>query len=195
MKNVPAGDRSLAAEDACGTNKITTLQAQTPAVHKEHGVDFMTRSLAFILGIPMIGALTVFQVGCGSPSAEPTDTPTASEQPADDHDDAPESYAEAVTLLKEHYSVIKNAFESGNDNEAHEPLHHVGHVLESIPDLAESAQLSSEQIEQVQQAVDEMFAAYGEVDKAMHANEEPDYAAVSETLDTHMSTLEAAVPQ
>ena len=95
--------------------------------------------------------------------------------------------------LKEHYEEIKVAFESGQPDDAHGPLHDIGHVLEQIPKLAGS-ELPEDQAEEAMLAVAQLFDAYGQVDDAMHKNEEPDYAAVAEAIDASMATLEKAVP-
>ena len=108
---------------------------------------------------------------------------------AHEHADA-ENFGAGVTMLKEHYQEIKLAFEAEQPEGAHDALHCIGDLLENLPKLAKQAGLDDDQMTTVQQSVDKMFEAYGQVDDAMHHNQTPDYAAVAKTLDDEMAALE-----
>ena len=112
------------------------------------------------------------------------------------HDHAQlEDFGTGVTMLEEHYEEIKVAFEAGKPDDAHDALHCIGEILENLPRLAKQAELTDDQVTAVQQAVDKMFEAYGQVDDAMHHNQTPDYAAVADSLDTEMAVLKKLAPQ
>lgn len=138
----------------------------------------------------LVCATALLLFGCTETQKEPVQ-PAASGT-VDEHDQ-PADYAAAVAALQGHYEKIKVAFESGSPDDAHEPLHEIGHVLEAIPDLA-TAELAADQAEKVNQAKAELFEAYGQVDDAMHKGETPDYAAVAEKIDTNIAVIEKAVP-
>jgi hypothetical protein len=95
-----------------------------------------------------------------------------------------------VAALRSHHDAIRDGFQSGSPEQAHDPLHEVGHVLEALPELAADADLSASDIEALQSAVDQMFAGYGAVDDAMHSGEEPDYDAVAEQLEESLKAIE-----
>ncbi len=112
----------------------------------------------------------------------------------------PENFAQGVSELKEQYSAIKKAFEEADTKkaleQAHEPLHVVGEILEVLPELAKQANLSPEDLQTVKKSVDALFEGYGSVDGAVHAGKEPDYKAVAANLDEAMAAIEAVhVPQ
>jgi hypothetical protein len=159
----------------------------------------MTRSLRWCMCILLICGTAVYLNGCGSgQEKDSASTPKpVQEQHDDDHDHdhdhgLPETFAAGVQMLKEHHQEIKTAFESGNDDHAHEPLHCIGELLENLPQLAKSAGIADDQVKVVQDAVDKMFEAYGNVDAAMHNDEKADYASVSNTLDESLAVLEQA---
>ena len=105
----------------------------------------------------------------------------------------PESFAARVAELKECHEQIKDAFEKNDTEKAHAPLHEVGNLLEALPGLAKAAKLADNDLKTVATAVDQMFAAYGSVDDAVHHGKEPDYKAVASQLDEDMAALEAVL--
>lgn len=171
----------------------------------------MARSLAWSLPLFSAGLLAMLLIGCEKKDAAPPDSAPAAAESHDDHEHGeehadhehahehsqdhgshviPDNYAAAVAMLKEHYEEIKTAFAADDADQAHDPLHCVGDLLEALPKLATAAQLTPEQTEAVQGAVDKMLDAYGTVDEALHHGEKADYAAVSQTVDEQMQVLE-----
>ncbi len=73
---------------------------------------------------------------------------------------------------------------------AHDPLHHVGALLEALPALGRTAGLSAEQRATLHQSVDQLLAAYGQLDEALHGGKKPDYDAVAARLDAAIAALE-----
>ena len=110
-----------------------------------------------------------------------------------------ESFAEGVAELQEHYGEIKTAFAESDSEKAiemaHEPLHGIGRILESLPELAEKANLSTEDTEAVKGAVKTMFECYGNIDGAVHDGNAPDYQAEADKLDEAMAAIETVLGQ
>jgi hypothetical protein len=158
-------------------------------------IDRILGSWGRVLGVLTMACLA----GCGADDQKKEeiqgsngDAVAHAEGDQDDHQDpdAPQTYAEGVAALKESYQTIQDAFAAGDAEKAHGPLHEVGDLLTALPKLAQSAGMNQEQVQSVEEASNAMFEAYGQVDSAMHHGEEPDYAAVADTLDQHMATLE-----
>lgn len=81
---------------------------------------------------------------------------------------APESLNAAVTTLTELRDKIDAALSKADLETADGPVHEVGHILESLPTLAEKAAVNAEQSETVKQAQAALFAAFGDLDKTIH---------------------------
>ncbi len=150
--------------------------------------------------LPVVTLLLL--AGCGTApeksagdSDEHATSDSHDEHASDVDHDAPASLAEGVTELKENYEAIKTAFASGKLDDIHTPLHKVAPLLEALPKLADSADLSDEQATSAKEAISQMFDAYSQVDGALHDGKEADYSAVSDTLDQAMAALESAVAQ
>jgi len=106
-------------------------------------------------------------------------------------DGLPADFASAVANLRPLYEAIREAFQAGDKGKADKPLHQVGHLLESLPELAGKAGLGEQELAKAKSAASAMFEAYGELDEAIHAGQEPDYGAVAEKLDKAMAELGA----
>lgn len=103
----------------------------------------------------------------------------------------PADFASAVASLRPLYEAVREAFQAGDKGQADKPLHQVGHLLESLPELAGKAGLGEQELAKAKSAASAMFEAYGELDEAIHAGKEPDYGAVAEKLDKAMAELSA----
>lgn len=135
-------------------------------------------------------------MGCGK-SATPTPSHASAndgdeqnhEHEGDSHEDAPQSYGEAVASLAGLRDTIRDAFAAKDDDKAHEPLHEVGHLLEHLPELAgkhtppiDSAAVKSD--------ADELFDLFGKVDEKMHGAEGAAYADVADKIDAAVDRLQ-----
>jgi hypothetical protein len=109
---------------------------------------------------------------------------------------APEEHVHATTLpgaikeLDEHVATITKAFTSSKPDDAHDALHDVGHVLESIPGLAKS--LTDVKKAAIKKSVDELFACFGALDETMHGGPETPFSKVGERITAAMSELRTA---
>jgi hypothetical protein len=149
--------------------------------------------------------VAVLMAGCDRSAAEKKpqagQTQGKSEKHADhanhagDEHPRPVNFAAGVRELKEHYLEIKKAFEQADMEkaieQAHEPLHAVGDILEALPDLAKQSNLPPEELQTVKKSVDALFEGYGSVDDALHEGKEPNYQAVAANIDQAMAAMEA----
>jgi len=105
----------------------------------------------------------------------------------------PETYAEAIKQLEEMHAAIRDAFAKNDKDAAHDPLHHVGHLLEDIAGLAEKASLGAEQLTAVKKAKEELFDAYTKIDGMFHGEKEVKYEDLAKKLDAALAVLQGAV--
>ena len=105
----------------------------------------------------------------------------------------PETLADALTELTELRDTIRDAFAADDTDKAHDPLHEVGHIIEVVQELAEKEKLPEERLAIVKSSTEELFNAFGEVDKTMHGGEGSTYKDVSGKIDAAMVALKAAI--
>lgn len=163
----------------------------------------MSKSGRRWLGYSFVAALSVGLLGCGpAGDSTPAGGPAVShdhEHGDHDHGDAqdasagPTDFPAGVAELRKNYEAIRDAFQANDLDKAHTPLHEVGELLEGLPALADKAALGEAERASAKAAVDAMFDGYGQIDGAIHAGKQPDYAAVAEKLDRGMADLQAVV--
>ena len=105
----------------------------------------------------------------------------------------PETLADALTELTELRDTIRDAFAADDTDKAHDPLHEVGHIIEVVQELAEKEKLPEDRLAIVKSSTEELFNAFGDVDKTMHGGEGSTYKDVSEKIDAAMVALKAAI--
>lgn len=165
----------------------------------------MKQIVATIISIGLCLSLAFCVAGCREarqtlPAASDPKPASADTQADEDahagHEHAaalPRDLSSGIAALKDHYEAIKAAFEQGDTEKAHEPLHDVGGVLEALPELAKAAGLAGADAEKLTQSVDKMFEAYGTIDAALHDGKPADYKAVAGVLDENMAAI-SSVP-
>ncbi len=122
-------------------------------------------------------------------SSDPSLPPTAGDH--EDHHD-PETYDEAVTELLATQKAIADAFTAGKQDDAHGPLHEVGHLLGATETLVEKSDMDDETKKKLTEAIEQLFSSYGAVDEKMHDTEKgKDYSDVSEQIENAINTLKA----
>ncbi|TVS20240.1 MAG: hypothetical protein EA424_05000, partial [Planctomycetaceae bacterium] len=142
-----------------------------------------------IAGLVMLGF-----TGCGSSPSPESPAIVADDHDHDhDHDhhdhEQVENFAEGVSTLRGHYETIRDALDEDDIDTAHDPIHQVGHLLEGLKQLVDHVGLDADDKATAHAAIDAMFAAYGEVDKAIHGAQPVDYDSVREPLDQGMADL------
>ncbi|MEY3457796.1 MAG: hypothetical protein RL215_953 [Planctomycetota bacterium] len=123
------------------------------------------------------------------------DSTTAPESAADEHGhehEHPESLADALVELDDLHAVISKAFNDKKPDDAHDPLHDVGHVLEEIVELAKTENVPADRIATIETSVKALFEGYGELDKTMHGGEGKTWEEVSGAIDEALKNLKAA---
>jgi hypothetical protein len=165
-------------------------------------------SLLTISQLPLVAVLCCCSIGC-SPSTPVTDEAAATEESDhDDHDhgdhdhdhadhdhgdhDEPslESLAAGLTKLESEFAVIKAAFEKNSPEDAHDELHDIGHLLESLEQWVASDAAASE----VDQAaatplVKTLFTSFGNLDDTLHGVEGVDIEANLQEISSTITQL------
>ena len=142
---------------------------------------FPHRSLGLIFSAPLL-----LTTGCN----ETPPTPPVAEHAHDEHaHHHPETLAEAVTEVIELRDTIRDAFTANDPDKAHDPLHEVGHLLETVSDLAKEEKLSDEKLAIVKSSVETLMQSFGEIDKSMHGQEGASYKDVSTKIDDAVKAL------
>jgi len=142
---------------------------------------FPHRSLGLIFSAPLL-----LTTGCNETPPAPPVADHAHDEHAHHH---PETLSEAVTELTELRDTIRDAFAANDPDKAHDPLHEVGHILETVSDLAKEEKLSDEKLAIVKSSVDTLMQSFGEIDKSMHGQEGASYKDVSTKIDDAIKAL------
>ena len=155
------------------------------------------------VGYSFVMLMSFALLGCG-PAGDKT--PGANEAASHDHDhgdhdhgdqkdalSGPKDFPAGVAALRENYEAIRDAFQANDTDKAHQPLHDVGGRSKRCPNWPAKPLSARRNWLTVKSAVAAMFDAYGEIDGAMHAGKQPDYAAVADKLDKGMADLQAVV--
>ncbi len=165
-------------------------------------------SLLTIAQLPLVAILCCCNIGC-SPSTPVADEAAATEESDhDDHDhdhedhdhgdhdhgdhDEPalESLAAGLDKLESEFSVIKAAFEKDSPEDAHDELHDIGHLLESLEQWVASDSAANE-VDQAAAAplVKTLFTSFGNLDDTLHGVEGVDIEANLQEISTTITQL------
>ena len=107
----------------------------------------------------------------------------------------PESLSAAINQLVELNQTIRNAFEKGEADAAHDPLHEVGHLLGSIEKFGKELELSGEAQKEFSAAVETLFDSFGSLDQQFHGESaETAYADVQDAIDAAIATFKKHAP-
>jgi hypothetical protein len=158
-----------------------------------HRLSYM-KSASLLVCHGLIASLVLLGfTGCGSsPSSESPSLVVDDHDHDHDHEEV-ENFAEGVATLRGHYVTIRDALGEDDIDTAHDPIHQMGHLLESLTQLVDHVGLDADDKATAQAAIDAMFEAYGQVDKAIHGAQPVDYESVREPLDKAMADLESVV--
>ena len=117
----------------------------------------------------------------------------AHDHDAHDHDanDRPESFTKAVEYIKTTGNKVTGAFTSGNPDDVHHELHEIGHVVESLPELAKKSGLSSEQQDKVRELTESLMEAFGQLDGTLHGGEAVEANELSKKISTQTAELQS----
>lgn len=151
-------------------------------------------------------SLVFFVAGCGGSTTENSPSDTATAGAANDHDHAgehehdhagaetakPETYSAAIDKLSQLTEEVCTAFKNETPEDAHESLHSVGHLLESLPALASKQMtLPEASMAELNASVETMFDAFTELDGTLHGGEAVDIAIIEEKLTQSLQKLKS----
>jgi len=131
-------------------------------------------------------------IGCNSSDSGSGDDHHGDDHHHGDHGAGQLSFPEMVAVIDEHRNQIKQAFAEGQRDEAHHPLHEIGSLIQKLPDAAAATDLSEEQWNEIKQASESLMAAFAQVDKLFHGDEEGvEYTEVENDVDQSMAVLQS----
>jgi hypothetical protein len=104
-----------------------------------------------------------------------------------------ETLAEAVTELDELHGAISKAFSANTPDDAHDPLHDTGDVLNEVVELAKTEKLPEDRLAAIETSVKALLDGYGELDKTMHGGEGKTWEEVSGPINESLKNLKAAI--
>lgn len=105
------------------------------------------------------------------------------------HGDHAETISDSVDQLEEMAKAITAAFAKGSPADAHDELHEIGHLIESLPELAKEEQLPAQSQTKVSEICETLMDAFGELDGVFHGGEEPDVASLSAQINKGIESL------
>lgn len=97
------------------------------------------------------------------------------------------SGVEQLAALRE---AVGKGFADDDVESIHHQLHSVGSLLESVEDLVKSSDLSGDAKKEANQAIEQLFDAYGDVDAKLHGQNGKDYSDVADDIETAIKTLQ-----
>ena len=156
--------------------------------------------------------LVITLIGCGSSEPSAVDA-SAQVPPTEDHDhehghddhedgdhdhaghdhdqsDHPDSFEEALQHIEDMGSKITAAFAKAEPDDAHDELHEIGHMIESLPALAKKAGLPESKQEKVMAIAEALMDAFGELDGTLHGGDEVDAEKISQTISAQIEELQ-----
>ena len=146
---------------------------------------FAIQSIAFLMCAVLLG--------CSNQEADSGDDHSHGH----DHDHSAEAQVPFDSLVEQicqHRDSIKSAFDADNHDEAHDPLHEIGHLITQLPDAASQTDLAESDWNQVKGASDKLMEAFGKIDMLFHGDESGvKFPEVEQEIATAITVLEEKV--
>ena len=133
----------------------------------------------FLIGVCLIGCTPSQPAAKKTTTAQPHEHKTVTSLPA------------AMKQLSTHVETIAKAFSEKKPDDAHDALHDIGYLLESIPELAKD--MSDEKKSAVMKSVDELKENFDALDETLHGGPETPYSKVEERITAAMAGLRTAI--
>lgn len=156
----------------------------------------MIRAIQFVC-LFALGFVISIQTGC-SKADTTADATTGQSDDHDghdhdhgDHDHSDMSFGVLIAEVEELSGTISDSMAKDDAGAAHDPLHHIGDVLEVLPEAAKKEGLSEADQKTVNGAVAKLMDAYGAVDAIMHGEEGKSWDEVKGEIDEATQTLTA----
>lgn len=100
-----------------------------------------------------------------------------------------ESIKQGVEQLTVVRDAIAKGFADDNIDSIHDQLHDVAGLLGQLEDMIPTAEIPAEAKQQMKQAIEALFNAYGELDAKLHGDTGKEYADVSAEINAAIDTL------
>lgn len=163
-----------------------------------------------VAGLSAVAAIAVLAGGCTrlaplseaehDHAAEHDDHAAHEHPPAEHHDhdhapiakaaSSPPSFADALAKIVELDDTIRAACEADDPEAAHDEFHAIGHLLEELPALATTADVTLDS-EAVKRAAGVLFDAFSRIDDKLHGGEGSTYAEEAETIGRELASFRA----
>jgi hypothetical protein len=117
---------------------------------------------------------------------------TSGDQDKDGHKH-PETLQEALTELSEVYTTVKTAFESNKVDDAHGPLHDVGHLLGDMEKMVEKSELDADAKSKVEAGVKSLIDSFGKIDDMFHGGPKVEFAELDKSIAPAMEELKGLI--
>lgn len=90
--------------------------------------------------------------------------------------------------------MILNAFKSGSPDDAHDELHEIGHLIESLPRLGEKSGLTPEANATIASANEKLMDAFGKLDETLHGGVAQNLDEISQKVESSLAELKSVLP-
>lgn len=100
-----------------------------------------------------------------------------------------ESFKQGVEQLIVVRDVIAKGFADDNIDSIHDQLHDVAGLLGQLEDMIPTTEMPAEAKQQMMQAIETLFEAYGEIDAKLHGDTGKEYSDVSAEINSAIDTL------
>ncbi|REK18852.1 MAG: hypothetical protein DWQ37_03335 [Planctomycetota bacterium] len=148
----------------------------------------------------MLAASCWLLAGCGDTGAPQNASPEAGHAATHTHDseevaiteadvEMPANYSDALARVESYRDAIRGAIDTGDPHGAHRPLDELDIVLRKLPEIARDSEIPMEQWETINVTARELRNAFNELHAAIDENRQPDYEAVSTSIDESVGKL------
>lgn len=159
-----------------------------------------------------VSLLVGLLVGCGSPQpdADGPPRPTAGDQASAEHADPHDvplteaeidqlrqetsTWAAAIDHVESYRDTIRRETTGGEPAKAHRSLDLLDNLLQWLPQIAQANDIPKEHWQTIGENAQELRDLFNEVHANIDAGRAPDYAAVSQRIDTAVTALAAIQP-
>ena len=104
------------------------------------------------------------------------------------------SFGEVVEKIGSHRDAIQTAFANDKKDDAHDPLHEIGELIQRLPTAAAETDMTEEDWNEVKQISEQLSNAFGKVDALFH--DDPSgvpFSDVEEEVQSALTTLQSKV--
>ncbi|MEM6364741.1 MAG: hypothetical protein AAF745_09960 [Planctomycetota bacterium] len=151
---------------------------------------FLCTLLMISLGVALTGCQPQETSAVGLPAGDTT--AESDNHEGHDHGEggAPESLGEAVNEIRAMGAAITSAFARGKPDDAHHELHEIGHLIESLPELAAKSGLPESKQTTVKTVTEALMVAFGKLDGTLHGGDDVNVDEISQTISEQLQKVD-----